>query len=184
MVTLLGGCGASSPVQRSLVPLIEPPDIDLDGVTLAANEDKVENLLSEGTGAIDFSGLINYYRKQAGTSLLSWDERLYRVAASRALELSTNTACWQNGQTQDAAHCPRVGRLIERAQREGYAFKNLLENVFISVGESMDMERPVRAWLASSPHKNNLEHRRIKNIGVAIARSGEAIVYVAVLGNE
>jgi|GEM_PF-5236892 len=184
LVVLLGGCTAPVAVQQSLVPLLDPPSLNVDAVALAENEGDVKNLLTEGTGAIEFSGLINYYRKQANARLLNWDERLYRVAFSRAIELSTNVVCWHDGAKEDSVRCPRVEQLIERARHESYAFKNLLENVFISVGSTMDVERPVQAWLASPPYKHNIEHQQVKNVGVAVVKSGDAVVYVAVLGDE
>lgn len=181
----LVGCGQEA-VQQATLPVVEPIAA-LPELVLAQQGAEVENLSTDGTTAINFAGMINGYRAESESGLCKWEPKLYRVAEAHALSLATNTACLQQvAQNLESAEatCGGIGQLKQLAELQGYDFKNILGNSYVSIGQALDFESAAKAWSEKNPHKNIFASKQVKDIGAAVVRSGNAIVYVTVLANE
>jgi len=185
VVVFLAGCGQGV-IQQAPLPVIEPIDA-LPELALAQQESEIENLSLDGNIAINFAGMVNGYRTEFESGLSKWKPELYRVAEAYALSLATNSVCFQQvAQNSESAEstCGGLDQLKQLAEAQGYAFKNILGTSYVSIGQPFDFESATRAWSAVEPYKRVFANKQVKDIGAAVVRSGNAIIYVAVLANE
>lgn len=169
------------------MPIIEPTSA-LPSLALGQTEADIENLSTDGSNtAINFAGMINGYRTEEKANLTKWDARLYRIAENRAFTLASHANCLSEAaQTSDSISedCDGLTHLQRQAKVEGYSYQNILETSFVAIDEFVDFEQPVQAWSVSDDHKSIFSNKNVKDIGAAVVRSGNAIIYVAILANE
>lgn len=120
-------------------------------------------------------------------NLTKWDARLYRIAENRAFTLATHSECLDKASENSdsiSEDCDGLAHLQRQSRVEGYSYQNILETSFVAIEDFVDFEQPVQAWSASDDHKSIFNNKQVKDIGAAVVRSGNAIIYVAVLANE
>lgn len=120
--------------------------------------------------------LINAQRQGAGLAPLVYNAQLDRMAKIQSVQMA---------EFQKMAHVlpeAELPTLTDRAQRVGYAYGRIAENVALGYPTA---ESVVDGWMASKGHRANILNREVVETGIGIARSkAGGLYYCQVFGRR
>ncbi|MGH7603529.1 MAG: CAP domain-containing protein [Gemmatimonadaceae bacterium] len=120
--------------------------------------------------------LINAQRRGAGLAPLVYNAQLDQMAKIQSLQMA---------QFQKMAHVlpeAELPTLTDRAQRAGYPYGRIAENVALGYPTA---ESVVDGWMASKGHRANILNRDVLETGIGIARSkAGGLYYCQVFGRQ
>jgi len=166
---LFSGCEWDPADYPSPVEFIDVEAFDILPSEVEGNEVTEKNVLF----------LINKERLEKGSQLVFPNYKLKRVAKDKAA-LLIKTGKWEHSRVNGKK------KFAEDAKRYGYKFKLIGENLSkVLAGESAwDVFGQHQAWMYSKAHKDIMLDDRYSDIGIAIAKSKEGIVYTVTIFGE
>ena len=155
--------------RRALAPFLPLALVLAATPVLACRQPDGAARLAEATIAA-----INAERGQRGMAALDPDPRLTAAAQAHACDSAA-----RNEMSHRGSDGSNLGR---RAEREGYAYRHIAENVAAGYRSPGAV---VQGWMESSGHRRNILTRSARDVGLGLATASDGTVHwVLKLGSQ